>query len=176
MVNFFEVMCQACVKVKLLQRVPPRAELLSVAKGSFRMADINSDGDISTRGWLVGWLVAKALVRTAELLRAVALECAIHSITHGVCHWPTEFIAWARKHVLTRSLLKEFKTAKKGAAKSVNKNQIVNLSKQQQQQMKKQRRANRKRLKVCVWCATCENCTMHGGHEALTPSSCTCRC
>ena len=50
MVNFFEVMCRACVKVKLLQSVPGKETLLRVAGGSFRMADINADGDISTRG------------------------------------------------------------------------------------------------------------------------------
>jgi len=129
MVVFFEVMCSACVKVGLLDGVPPYSQLVRAAASSFRTADINSDGDISTRGD----------PRRPE-------PTPLTPTSHGLC--VPEFIAWARKHLMTRAILKEFSTVKKGASKHVDKSSVVNLAKKRKAALKKQRKLNAKRLKV----------------------------
>ena len=132
MVVFFEVMCSACVKVGLLDGVPPYSQLVRAAASSFRTADINSDGDISTRG--------------DPCRPEPQVDSVDPHLTWLVC--VPEFIAWARKHLMTRAILKEFSTVKKGASKHVDKSSVVNLAKKRKAALKKQRKLNAKRLKV----------------------------
>ena len=49
---------------------------------------------------------------------------------------------------MTRAILKEFSTVKKGASKHVDKSSVVNLAKKRKAALKKQRQLNAKRLKV----------------------------